>query len=111
MASGIIRIIGLPCQKPQIESHRGKRGTALYQGQTGCAGRLGFGKDMGAIAALKQGKDSKSALDLCSLLVSEAQEYLNDPLRGLKIWRRVSQSRRTTVLPVRYKNCSIQWII
>lgn len=56
---------------------------------SGWAGRVGFGKDMRAIAALEEGKGEKTAVDFASLAGAEGENYMQDPLRAFKIWRAV----------------------
>jgi hypothetical protein len=58
----------------------------------GCAGRVGFGRDMRAVAALEEGKGEKTAVDFASLAGAEGENYMQDPLRAYKIWRAVCVS-------------------
>jgi hypothetical protein len=56
----------------------------------GHAGHIGFGKDMGAIAALEDDQSTMTTIDYVSLVTIEIEKCMFDPLRAIKIWRAVS---------------------
>ncbi len=53
-----------------------------------CAGRVGFGRDMGATRALT-GDDSGHAMEATAVAMAEADALNLDPLRKYKLWRKV----------------------
>jgi hypothetical protein len=58
----------------------------------GRAGRVGFGRDMRAVAALEEGKGEKTAVDFACLAGIEGEAHMQEPFRGLMFWRAVCNS-------------------
>jgi hypothetical protein len=57
---------------------------------------------MGAIAALDEGKGTKTAIDYVSLVMPEAEKYMFDPLRAFKVWRSVSAQPLCSLISIVY---------
>ena len=54
------------------------------------AGRVGFGRDLGATKSLTEGDAPGQAMAATSAALVEAEHTLSDPLRPFKIWQKVS---------------------
>ncbi len=54
------------------------------------AGRVGFGRDLGATKSLTEGDGPGQAMAATTAALVEAEHTLLDPLRRYKIWRKVS---------------------
>ena len=56
------------------------------------AGRVGFGRDLGATRSLTEGDGPGQAMAATTAALVEAERTLLDPLRRFKIWRKVSST-------------------
>lgn len=56
----------------------------------GIAGKVGFGRDLGATRSLTEGDGPGQAMAATSAALVEAELTLLDPLRRYKIWRKAS---------------------
>ena len=60
------------------------------------AGRVGFGRDMGATRALA-GDDSGRAMEATATAMAEADRLITDPLRKYKFWLKVRLNRSNSL--------------
>ena len=66
----------------------------------GNAGRVGFGKDMGATRSLRDTDHSGQAMEATAGALLEADRRMTDPPRRFKIWRKVPSWMPVPLLPL-----------
>ena len=64
-------------------------GCPSCDGERRVAGRVGFGKDMGATRSLRDSDTSGQAMEATAGALLEADRRLTSPLRKYQFWRKV----------------------
>ena len=88
---GLLRMGALtgPAKVPSHDEHAAACDAPIHYCRPGNAGRVGFGKDMGATRSLRDTDHSGQAMEATAGALLEADRRMTDPPRRFKVWRKV----------------------